>query len=310
MILFAAILFSFSTGCATWVLLHRQHSQNLIAQRINSTAVGNPVASVGGYIDSFLKAVKNKKESITLENMNNDKIQHDLFLAGVYDPKVIRLFHMAIKFSGLLRLLLIGIDACSGHFTWNSALMNMVYGLGIFFYVHLMVRAAKLKRQKQIMRSLPQVLDLVVVCVEAGLGFTASLDRILNEVDQKDPLTKELRLMYYEYMGGLSLSQACERLDKRCEVTDLSLLLTSIIQSDQMGSSLGRTLRTQASEIRDKYKQRMRTKALKIPIKILFPMIAIFMAFMILNFAIIGFQMMKAMGTAQMGAASGVSGIK
>lgn len=297
MMILAAMLFGLSTGCAAWVFVSRRQSQQLIVQRIGSETSANASISAGNYLDFFRRAKKAKSTEISLENMNSDRISHDLFLAGIHDPKISRIFRTLIRLSGGLPLLLIGVSALTGHLTLRSAVSDGVAGLIIFVYVHFILKIAKQKRQKQILRSLPQILDLLVVCVEAGLGFTAAVERILKEVDPMDPLTKELKLMYHEFLGGLSLSQACKRLDKRCEVVDLSLLLTSIVQSDQMGSSLGHTLRAQASEIRDKFKQRVRAKALQIPIKILFPMIPIFLAFMLLNLSIIGYQMTKAISS-------------
>lgn len=296
MMILAAMLFGLSTGCAAWVFVNQRQNQRLIVQRIGAETSANASTSAGNYLDFFRRAKKAKSTEISLENMNSDKISHDLFLAGVHDPKIARIFRMVIRFSGGLPLFLIGVNALTGHLTLRSAISDGAAGLIIFVYVHFILRIAKQKRQKQILRSLPQILDLLVVCVEAGLGFTAAVERILKEVNPRDPLTKELNLMYHEFLGGLSLSQACKRMDKRCEVVDLSLLLTSIVQSDQMGSSLGYTLRTQASEIRDKFKQRVRAKALQIPVKILFPMIPIFLAFMLLNFSLVGYQMTKAIG--------------
>ena len=96
-------------------------------------------------------------------------------------------------------------------------------------------------------------------------------------MSQKEPIVKEFDHMHHELMGGLSLPQACDRLARRCEVPDLSVILISIVQSDQMGSGLAQVLRVQAHELRDKLRQRMREKAYRIPVKLLFPMVLIFM---------------------------------
>lgn len=302
MILIAAMLFSFSMSCAVWlVVVRRSQVRRLIVQRIGSDASTHSAAGVEESIDSFLKNIKQKSKATTLENMKSDRIAHDLFLAGISDPKIVQFYHVAVKLSAGIPIILVVIDAVTGHLTLSGALKDGLFGLGLFIAVLYILKAGKDKRQKAILRKLPQFLDLLVVCVEAGLGFASALERILKEIDPNDTLTKELSLMYHEYISGLSLAQACQRTDQRCQVNDLSQLLTSIVQSDQMGSSLGNNLRMQAAELRDKYKQRMRTKALKIPIKILFPMMFIFLAFMVLNFAIIGYQMTKVLGGAELG---------
>lgn len=305
MVLIAAMLFGCSVCCVVWLaVIRRGQAHRLIVERISSEPSAKSASIAGDTIDSFLKNLKSKSTEITLENIKSDRIARDLFLAGVHDPKIAQLFHLMIKLSAGIPLLLVTIDIVTGHFTLPGALVDGLFGFALFLAVMMILKIGKENRQKAILRKLPQVLDLLVVCVEAGLGFASAIERILREIDPNDVLTKELRLMYHEYISGLSLAQACERMDKRCEVNDLSMLLTSLVQSDQMGSSLGSNLRTQAAEIREKYKQRMRTKALKIPVKILFPMMFIFMAFMVLNFAIIGYQLTKVMGGSQMGQAT------
>lgn len=292
MLFLAAGLFAIASGCSAWVIIGRQSSRQLIAQRITNIPAKH--SGVGNVLGSIFKMRNNSNKEITLQDITNDKIAHDLFLAGYHSQKAAHFFHLIVRISMVLPFFLILIHLISGSLTPANALKSLGIGLTIFCYVKLVLKMARQKRQRMILRSLPQFLDIIVVCVEAGLGFTAAIERILKEVDPSNPLTKELNLMYHEFLGGLSLSQACERMDKRCEVPDLSLLLTSIVQSDQMGSSLGTTLRTQASEIRDKYKQRVRSRALQIPVKILFPMLPIFFAFLILNLALVGFEMNRA----------------
>jgi tight adherence protein C len=127
-----------------------------------------------------------------------------------------------------------------------------------------------------ILRSLPQFLDLLLISVEAGMAFTAALERVIKEVDPREPLTREFSQMYHEFLGGLPLSEACERMTKRCQVPDVGIVLSSIVQSDQMGASLGNNLRIQSGDLRDKYRQRLRARAHKIPVKIIFPMLLSF----------------------------------
>ncbi|OIO37896.1 MAG: hypothetical protein AUJ72_03760 [Candidatus Omnitrophica bacterium CG1_02_46_14] len=299
MTILAATLIGLCIGCVTWLLVTHGQSRRLIAHRISEVSGGAGNITTNS-LDSVLRDMKNKSSQISFENSMRDKITHDLFVAGIHSPNTVRIFHSLIKLSAAMPALLAVFFALTGSLTLKSAFFSGVAGLVLYIYIHLLIRAAKQKRQNVIMRSLPQVLDLLVVCVEAGLSFSAAVERILKELDPNNALVKELKIMHSEFLGGLSLEKACERLDKRCEVTDLSLLLTSIVQSDQMGSSLGSTLRTQAIEMRDKYKQRIRAKALQIPVKILFPMVPIFLAFMLLNLAIVGFQLGAVMQTGNM----------
>ena len=293
MVVIAGLLVGISTGCAAWLFIHQRMSRQLVAQRISD--IPRQISFPNNInLRSLLRS--NKKKEITLEDMASDRIAKNLFLAGYHNYRAVQVFHIIVKLSLAIPCFLIISQALQGKLDLKRSMSALLAGIIIYLYTHLILKIAREKRQKLILRSLPQFLDLLVVCVEAGLSFTAALERILKEMEKVNPLTKELKIMYNEFLGGLSLKQACERLDKRCDVPDLSLLLTSIVQSDQMGASLGNTLRTQATEIRDKYRQRVRTRALKIPVKILFPMIPIFLAFMLINLGIIGFQLNNAIG--------------
>src|SRR3989338_6633689 len=159
MILFAAMLFGFSVCCVVWLAVKHGHFRKLIVQRINAQPNSAPEALVSVSVDSFLKTIKEKRKDITLENIKSDKISQDLFLAGIYDSKVSHLFHLIIKLSAGIPLFLVAFDIINGKFTLSGALVDGLFGLLLFMFVHLMLKAGKEKRQKDILRKLPQVLD-------------------------------------------------------------------------------------------------------------------------------------------------------
>lgn len=279
-IILSSALIAILTSVVFYMVLRRYKSQSVISERIsnitqskNNVFFSNPV----GQID------KSKNDEITLDELLSDNVTQDFFLGGVRNKKMITFYQLLNKLSFIVPSILLVYYFLIGALTQANLIKAFVLGAVIFLYIRLAAKSAKQKRQKRILKQLPQFLDLLVVCVEAGLGFTAAIERLVKEVNPKEPLTKEFASMYHEFLTGLSLAQACERLDKRCGVPELSFILGSIVQSDLMGASLGNTLRIQALELRDKTRQRIREKALKIPVKILLPILPLFICIFIVT---------------------------
>lgn len=127
------------------------------------------------------------------------------------------------------------------------------------------------ERQEKIVSQLPPFLDLLSVSVQAGLSFDASVDRILKRTS--GPLMDEFRQMQKDLRLGLSKKEALHELAGRCDLEDIYLFTTSVIQSERLGASMAKTLIEQAKNMRERYQQRIKAKALKAPIKILFPLV-------------------------------------
>ena len=150
----------------------------------------------------------------------------------------------------------------------------VVTGIGAylpFFWIKRMIA----KRHKAILQSMPDVLDLLCVSVQAGLGFDGALGKVTAKL--KGPLIDEFERLLQELRMGVTRRQALTRLAKRCGIQEMQLFTAAIIQADKLGVGMAQTLEIQSSNMREARRQRAKEEAAKLPVKILFPtMIFIF----------------------------------
>jgi tight adherence protein C len=124
-------------------------------------------------------------------------------------------------------------------------------------------------RRERIKADLPDALDLLAVSVEAGLGFDGAIAKLTEHMD--GPLAEEFGLTLGEMRIGESRQDALKRLSDRADTPELSSFTRAIIQADQLGTSLGRILRVQAADSRLRRQAAAEERAMKAPIKMLFP---------------------------------------
>lgn len=127
------------------------------------------------------------------------------------------------------------------------------------------------KRKKALLKALPYTLDLIVVSVEAGLSFDGAMARVVNNISGE--LSEEFAKTLKETRMGIRRKDALRNMSDRCNVKEISSFVISLIQADELGVSLGRVLRIEAANLREQRKQAAREKAMKAPVKMLFPLI-------------------------------------
>lgn len=129
-------------------------------------------------------------------------------------------------------------------------------------------------RKREIFESFPDAMDLIIVCVEAGLGLDAALARVGEEIHMRSPiLGEELHLINLELRAGSSRERALRNLALRTGVEDIDTLVAMLVQSDRFGTSVADSLRVHADNLRTKRRLRAEEAAAKIAVKLLFPLI-------------------------------------
>lgn len=147
----------------------------------------------------------------------------------------------------------------------------------LFVYPRMWLKGALGTRHKAIQRGLPYVLDLLTLCVEAGLDFMSALAKIV-ERRKMDPLGEELMRVFHGIKLGRTRRQALREMRDRVNLPDLTVVVNALTQADELGVSLGAILRIQADQLRTKRFQRAETLANQAPTKMLLPLVFIFIA--------------------------------
>jgi tight adherence protein C len=157
--------------------------------------------------------------------------------------------------------------------TGLTALLLLLAAIGYYLPNAVIARRIRL-RQREIFEALPDALDLLVVCVEAGLALDAALSRVGEEIATRSKiLAEELHLANLELRAGAGRERALRNLAQRTGVPEVESLVAMLVQSDRFGTSVADALRVQADMMRTRRRQRAEEQAAKIAVKLLFPVI-------------------------------------
>ena len=179
----------------------------------------------------------------------------------------------------------------------NVAMISVFLAFLGFYIPTIFIIVRQRRRRGEILSALPDGLDLMVVCVEAGLGLGAALQRVGQEIRLASPgLSDELALVNQEMQTGVSRTDALRNLAERTGVEDLFSLVAMLIQTDRLGSSIAQSLRAHADSMRTRRRQRAEQMARKASIKLAFPLVfLIFPALLVVILGPAGIQILKAL---------------
>ena len=239
--------------------VHVDEYTEKLAQPLSSRILGPLGSKVGGLVQSVLP------------RNYLDGLGKRLMLAGLAErmrpEEFLVLQVVALLFgAGFGYLIGVGLGFSSAG-TWRTAAFLAIIGAA---FPESRLGSKREDRQTSIRRDLPDVLDLLVISVEAGVGLEGAIEVVGKHFDS--PLAHELNRMLREMELGVPRRTALQNLRRRVAIPEISNFVLSLVQADALGMPLGRVLRSQANEMRSKRRQWAREKAAKLPVKILFPM--------------------------------------
>lgn len=230
-----------------------------IRDRLRTTR--SSLQSFVAFFESVLPRSKQEVEQIS-QKLARAGYRGEGALNSFYSAKVI------VPLALALVALVSGLGAMNPFFVYSTAL-----GLGFLapnFWMDWRVK----RRQKQIRRSLPDVLDLLVICIEAGQSMDQATARTTEELTRSCPeLCDELNLLLLEQRAGRPRSETWRNLAERTGEDSLRNLASMIVQSEQLGTSIARMLRVQADTLRTQRVQQLEEQAARTSVKLVFPLV-------------------------------------
>jgi tight adherence protein C len=203
-------------------------------------------------------------------------IAYRLEIAGYRSPRALAYFY-GIKLLGfiLAPLLVSGVIALfTNHPLLDHLSMAIAAGLLAFLAPNYWLKWSINTRRERLRKALPDALDLMVVCSEAGLGLSGAIQRVSDEIGVQHPeLADELQLLMMQTRAGMDNRTALKELERRTNLEDISAFVTTLIQAMRFGTSIGQSLRIFSEEMRDKRLQRAQEKAARLSLTMLIPIV-------------------------------------
>ena len=235
---------------------------------------------------AWLKLVNGiEKAGLSLVDTRGDSVRKKLVAAGYtapYAPRVYTLVRLMLVIG--LPLLVFGILWLTGGMpgifqVYAAVVIAALAGL----YLPVVFLAAKAdRRQREIINGFPDALDLMLVCVEAGLGIDAAFARVGLEMTKSHPkLAEQFGAVVLELRAGRSHEDALRRMADRAGAEEIRAFATLLIQSSKLGSSIAQTLRVYAAEMRERRRMRAEEKAHRLPVLLSVPLVGCMLPVMI-----------------------------
>jgi tight adherence protein C len=202
-----------------------------------------------------------------LPNSMLDRLGRMLIAAGMRSaPETVALIWAGVALGLPLFYLFIASQGKSGIGQTQLLVMLLAGGFGAYL-PFVLINGRVRRRRAALLKAMPDAMDLLTTCVEAGLGIDAALGRVAEKA--KEPLAEEVRLVLRTMAMGRTRREALEQLASRNGLTELTSFVSAVIQAESMGVSLGHVLRVQTEALRVARKQRAEQTAMKAPVKII-----------------------------------------
>ncbi len=262
-------------GLCVYTSTRRQMQERFTKSKTGQAQAGHPGRASGlkeqtlGVISSFGNMAMGKGR----EKVERSDLRITLIQAGYRYTNAVAVFYGLKALTTLLFPL-----AYLAYITWTHKVSSINLGVALFvaalgyYCPNYILRKSLGRRQERIDRALPDVLDLMIVSLEAGLSLQSTMNHVADEVRRisKD-FYQELRITNAELRAGIPRDRALNNLGERTGVQSVKSLIALMIQSEKMGASIAQSLRTHADFVRVQRGQRAEEMAAKMPIKIIFP---------------------------------------
>jgi tight adherence protein C len=252
-----------------------------LAQRLQGTNgtvsnAGRVSVRYGGGDDGVKRLLAPFLRAVPLDDEKLSAARRHLVQAGYYDPNAVRIFYavrIAVAVIATPLVLLFVSLVFKNLNTLQMTAVGLVTASAGLYLPMLIVRSRIRHRQRDIREGLPDALDLMLVCVEAGLSLDAAINRVAGEIARSSPiLSEQFRLVALEFQAGKGRAEALRHLAARTAVDDVKSFVTLLVHSDRLGTSMAQSLRVHASEMRVKRLMRAEERANKLPVKLAMPL--------------------------------------
>lgn len=246
-------------------------------RKFRTGAEAAPAAAGGQWIEKVARAARPlTKLSLPEEGWERSPLRTKFINAGWRQPSAPTLYFAAktllsLGMPALLAILLAGVPGAAK----NNFLMILFGGAAFGYYLpNVVLTRTAVRRQREIFENVPDALDLMTVCVEAGLSMERALAKVATEIDVKSVvLAQELQLVLMEMRAGFSKEKALRNFALRSGVEDVDTLVAMLIQAERFGTSMGDSLRIHSDNLRQKRTLLAEEAAAKIALKLMFPLI-------------------------------------
>jgi tight adherence protein C len=266
----AVVVFLFAIGVSSLLALKLDPARRRLGELAPERPGGAGSAKFVAWVERAAQYVMPKKTS------EKESTQRQLAYAGFRSSTAVTMFY-GFKACAAIGLVAVAVIA--------SRWMPQVSASSLFFFVlfaagvglagpNIVLRHLVERRQRDLRNGFPDALDMLVVCVEAGLGLTAAIQRVADELRFSHPeLATELALVNAETRAGVEREAALKNLTDRTGLDDVRGLVSLLIQTLRFGTSIADTLRVYSEEFRDKRMQKAEEMAAKIGTKLIFPLV-------------------------------------
>ena len=220
--------------------------------------------AVSGFISSFEKVLPRTMDEVSV-------IRQRLIRAGYRKNGAVRLFY---GFKVVTPLFLVAVATLTGAYAYGAF---FVYGLAVaigFLLPDFVVGNRIHNRQLNIRLGLPDALDLMAICIEAGMGLDQTIQRVAEELSiSRREISEEFAAVNLEQRAGRPRAEAWKNLAERTDVDAVRALVSTLVQADQYGTSVAKALRVHSDTLRTRRRQRVEEQAAKTPVKLVFPLV-------------------------------------